>query len=142
MKTRILAAVILAGILSGTAAPADVESKDVAAMRVTFRATVQEFNRAGRLATSGVIGGFANNVWQTVWHSSDPASLGCVGQTSSLANHLREEFPGWAFDQRFEFGFDSPIFLPHAWITARNGHGEKVDLDPWTNEFTVRKAGK
>jgi hypothetical protein len=129
-------------IFSGAAASASVECKDVTEMRVTFATEVRGFNGSGRLPTSGVLGGFANNLWQTVRHSSDPSSMGCIGQTSRLAEELRDEYPGWTFDQRFEFGFSSPILLPHAWVTATDAHGHVIDLDPWTNEFTIRKAAQ
>lgn len=136
---KLTGAVLLVVLLGGgTTSSAALECSDVRAMRSTFERAVRGFNGHGRLNTTGVLGGFANNVWQTLSNPSDPSSMGCIGQSARLGELLNAgKFAGWRFDQRFEVGSASPILLPHAWVTATDAHGHVIDLDPWTNEFVV-----
>lgn len=138
MAIRIIGAIFVVVLLSGSTSSASLECADVSAMRVAFDDAVKGFNAEGRLHTSGVAGGVANNLWQTVSHPSDPANMGCEGQSQRLFELMNgQKFAGWNFQQRFEVGAASPILLPHAWITATDVHGHVIDLDPWTNEFHV-----
>lgn len=138
MVLRVVAVFFLIVILSGNPSSASLECNEVSGMRVTFDAAVKGFNQNGRLPTSGIAGGLINNLWQTVSHPSDPANMGCIGQSARLGELLNAgHFAGWSFQQRFEVGAASPILLPHAWITATDAHGHVIDLDPWSNEFHV-----
>lgn len=137
---RVIGALIAIVVSSGSTSSAALECADVSAMRVAFDYAVKGFNANGRLHTSGVLGGFANNLWQTVSHPVDPANMGCEGQSQRLSELLNAgKFAGWSFQERFEVGAASPILLPHAWITATDAHGHVIELDPWTNQFLVHK---
>lgn len=114
--------------------PADSSStapdRDVSEMRAILANSLLEMNRAGRLPLSGVAGGMANNVWQTVSHPADPSRLGCGWQSGYLLTRL-QTIPGWHFEQRYEVGFSSPILLPHQWLTGYGPNGRVVQIDPW-----------
>lgn len=91
--------------------------------------TMRDLDQRGRIPLVGYAGGMINNVWQTATgHAED---LGCGGQASLLYTRL-QGVPGWHFQMRYEYGFKSPILLPHQWVTGYGPHGEVVDLDPWS----------
>lgn len=137
---RIIGALLAIVVSSGSTSSAALECADISTMRVEFDRAVKGFNANGRLHTSGVLGGFANNLWQTISHPGDPANMGCEGQSQRLFELLNaRKFSGWNFQERFEVGLSSPILLPHAWITATDSHGHTIELDPWTDQFTVHQ---
>jgi len=103
---------------------------DVSEMRAILAQSLLEMNHDGRLPLSGIAGGMANNVWQTVSHPTDPDRLGCGWQSSYLLTRL-QVISGWHFEQRYEVGFSSPILLPHQWVTGHGPNGRVVQIDPW-----------
>lgn len=116
------------------AVPADSSSstpnRDVSEMRAILAQSLLEMNHDGRLPLSGIAGGMANNVWQTISHPADPERLGCGWQSSYLLTRL-QTIPGWRFEQRYGVGFSSPILLPHQWLTGYGPNGRIVQIDPW-----------
>jgi len=139
-RIRILALALAA--LTAFAAPADstanLETADLLRMRGILRESIAEMNHRGRVPIDGVVGGMINNAWQTVSHPADPSRLGCGWQSNFLLSKL-QAIPGWTFELRYEFGFSSPIFLPHQWITAHGPRGRFVEIDPWEGITEARQ---
>lgn len=108
---------------------------DVMAMKFQFDDLVRDLNQHGRVPTTGVTGGFINNIWQSTMHSDDPGALGCGGQAEFVRERLSGVFPSWSFALQSEIGVRSPILLPHTWVRAYGPRGETVDIDPWLDSF-------
>jgi hypothetical protein len=120
--------------LSWWVVPADstskIPSRDVYQMRAILQQSIAEMNAQGRLPLTGVAGGMVNNIWQTISHPNDPARLGCGWQSDFVLNRLNG-MPGWRFEHRYEVGFNSPILLPHQWLTGYGPNGQTIQIDPW-----------
>lgn len=124
--------VVLTGLLLATlwAANLHVETRQ-AKLEQAVHATIAKLNAEGRLPLRGYTGGMLNNLVQTVRGEARP--LGCGGQAEELYKALNAaRLPGWTFTFKYEYGFKSPILLPHQWIEARGPNGETVELDAWS----------
>ncbi len=142
LSFRVRISALAVAMLSGWAFPVSStsieETNDLLKMRAIVNASVAEMDRDGRLPVNGIVGGMANNLWQTISHPSDPERMGCGWQMNYLLAKLNG-MRGWTFEPRYEVGFSSPIFLPHQWITARGPGGRVLQIDPWDGITEVRK---
>lgn len=132
-ETKASRIAILSVLLLATlwAANLHVETRH-AALEQAVHATVAKLNAEGRLPLSGYAGGMLNNLVQTASGHARP--LGCGGQAEELYKALNAARPaGWTFEFKYEYGFKSPILLPHQWIEAHGPNGEVVALDAWAN---------
>ena|SRR5208337_2178420 len=125
-------------LISPLAASGELDNNpDVGRMQRALVLTVLEMNEYGRLPANGILGGTVNNLKQMIKPGN--LNLGCAGQTDYLYSKLTSlNMIGWQFEERYEYGTNSPIFIPHQWVTAYSVNGQVVDLDPWLNRVTVR----
>ena len=98
---------------------------------------IAQLDANGRLPLAGEISGEINNAYQFVRHPAHPDTLGCGDQTQFVYARL-SQIPGWKFEMRYEYGLNSPILLPHQWITGRGPHGEIAQIDPWADRVEIR----
>lgn len=141
MKLR--AAIAVAALLTVAAFPADSSSGTSAELhqfRAVLATSILEMNADGRLPLSGVSGGMANNIWQTVSHPGEPSRMGCGFQAQYVLDKLAGRFPGWRFEQRYEVGLASPILLPHQWLTAYGPRGAVIQIDPWSGVTQISRG--
>ena len=98
-----------------------------------FSITVGDLDHRGRIPMTGAPWAMVNNAWQSA--TGHAADLGCGGQSEVLYTRLEGHVPGWQFEMRYAVGPQSPILLPHQWVTGHGPHGEVVQLDPWMGEI-------
>lgn len=102
----------------------------------TYQSAITELDSMGRLPLTGEVSGEINNAYQFVKHPGHADHMGCGDQASFVYTKLAH-IPGWSFKIRYEYGFSSPILLPHQWIEGHGPEGQIAEIDPWADRIVI-----